>query len=380
MKALLLAATMTVMFSLLGVSSAFATGINEDVDDRDCLMIGQACLTPDMYKEESPNIMVDSHIQGSDTIKIFGEVNNKVHPIVVQVFAPNGNLITIDQVMAGSDGSFASTIKAGGPLWQQDGAYSVVVQQNIKNSASYVPPTAQSYIATNDPTINTHARLAETEQSVQSATVDRVSNQMIQNRETITITVLDGSIQDFFNEYFDDLVWSVTGGGYVAEISPNVDSNSIMINLIPADLASEVASTYTGEFASDRDIVAESSWKRDTVGIFEISLPREVIDSKTCYDTQWIRDFEDPASCKEWGPDSEYIVLVDGEESDFQEWPTAAQRKLEIPFTHGVTTIEIIGTEVIPEFGTIAGLVLAVALISIIVVSAKTRLNIIPKF
>jgi len=380
MKALLLAATMTVMFSLLGVSSAFATGINEDVDDRDCLMIGQACLTPDMYKEESPNIMVDSHIQGSDTIKIFGEVNNKVHPIVVQVFAPNGNLITIDQVMAGSDGSFASTIKAGGPLWQQDGAYSVVVQQNIKNSASYVPPTAQSYIATNDPTINTHARLAETEQSVQSATVDRVSNQMIQNRETITITVLDGSIQDFFNEYFDDLVWSVTGGGYVAEISPNVDSNSIMINLIPADLASEVASTYTGEFASDRDIVAESSWKRDTVGYFEVWLPRTVIDSKTCYDTQWIRDFEDPASCKEWGPDSEYIVLVDGEESDFQEWPTAAQRKLEIPFTHGVTTIEIIGTEVIPEFGTIAGLVLAAALISIIAVSAKTRLNIIPKF
>jgi len=380
MKALLLAATMTVMFSLLGVSSAFATGINEDVDDRDCLMIGQACLTPDMYKEESPNIMVDSHIQGSDTIKIFGEVNNKVHPIVVQVFAPNGNLITIDQVMAGSDGSFASTIKAGGPLWQQDGAYSVVVQQNIKNSASYVPPTAQSYIATNDPTINTHARLAETEQSVQSATVDRVSNQMIQNRETITITVLDGSIQDFFNEYFDDLVWSVSGGGYVAEISPNVDSNSIMINLIPADLASEVASTYTGEFASDRDIVAESSWKRDTVGYFEVWLPRTVIDSKTCYDTQWIRDFEDPASCKEWGPDTNFIVLVDGEESDFQEWPTAAQRKLEIPFTHGVTTIEIIGTEVIPEFGTIAGLVLAAALISIIAVSAKTRLNIIPKF
>ena len=380
MKALLLAATMTVMFSLLGVSSAFATGINEDVDDRDCLMIGQACLTPDMYKEESPNIMVDSHIQGSDTIKIFGEVNNKVHPIVVQVFAPNGNLITIDQVMAGSDGSFASTIKAGGPLWQQDGAYSVVVQQNIKNSASYVPPTAQSYIATNDPTINTHARLAETEQSVQSATVDRVSNQMIQNRETITITVLDGSIQDFFNEYFDDLVWSVTGGGYVAEISPNVDSNSIMINLIPADLASEVASTYTGEFASDRDIVAESSWKRDTVGYFEVWLPRTVIDSKTCYDTQWIRDFEDPASCKEWGPDTNFIVLVDGEESDFQEWPTAAQRKLEIPFTHGVTPIEIIGTEVIPEFGTIAGLVLAAALISIIAVSAKTRLNIIPKF
>ena len=53
---------------------------------------------------------------------------------------------------------------------------------------------------------------------------------------------------------------------------------------------------------------------------------------------------------------------------------------MEIPFTHGVTQIEIIGTQVIPEFGTIAILVLAVAIISIIAVSTKTRLNIIPKF
>jgi len=35
---------------------------------------------------------------------------------------------------------------------------------------------------------------------------------------------------------------------------------------------------------------------------------------------------------------------------------------------------------VIPEFGAIAALILAVAIISIIVVSAKTRLSLIPKF
>jgi len=342
-------------------------------------LIGEACLTPDMYKEESPNIIVDSHIQGSDTIKIFGEVNNKMHPIVIQVFAPNGNLITIDQVMSGSNGSFASTIKAGGPLYKQDGEYTILVQQNIRNSASYVPPTAQSYIATNDPTINTHARLAETEQSVQSATVDRVSSMMVQNRETITISVVDGQIQDFFHHYFDNLWWTVRGGGYVAEISPNVDSYSIVIDLIPADIGGANAATVSGEFASDRDTISLSS-DRDTVGYFEISLPREVIDSRICYDTQWVRDFDDPTSCREWGPDSNFIVLVDGEEAEFQEWPTAAQRKLEIPFTHGVTQIEIIGTQVIPEFGTIAILVLAVAIISIIAVSTKTRLNITPKF
>ena len=378
MKFVMIAVIMSVILSLSAFNSAYA-GVNELSDDQDCLLMGKACLTPDMYVEEFSGIMVDSHIQGSDTIKIFGKVNNMAHPIVIQVYAPNGNLITIDQVMSGSDHTFSSVIKAGGPLYKQDGEYTILVQQNIRNSASYVP-AANPYLALNDPGLSTHGNFAETEQYGQTASVDRVSSQMIQNRESIIINVVDGQIQDYFNQYFDNLWWNVRGGGYVAEMSPNVDANSIVINLIPAEIGATNASTMGGELASDRDSVAESAWSRDTVGYFEISLPREVIEAKTCYDTQWIRDFDDPASCREWGPDTQYIVLIDGEESDFQEWPTAAQRKLEIPFTHGATTIEIIGTEVIPEFGTIAGLVLAVALISIIAVSAKTRLNIIPKF
>ena len=378
MKFVIIAVIMSVILSLSAFNSAYA-GVNEMSDDQDCILMGKACLTPDMYVEEFSFILVDSHIQGSDTIKIFGKVNNMAHPIVIQVYAPNGNLITIDQVMPGSDHTFASVIKAGGPLYKQDGEYTILVQQNIKNSASYVP-AANPYLALNDPGLSTHSNFAETEQDGQTASVDRVSSMMIQNRESIIINVVDGQIRDYFNQYFDNLWWTVRGGGYVAEMSPNVDANSIVINLIPAEIGATNASTMGGEFASDRDSVAESSWSRDTVGYFEISLPREVIESKTCYDTQWIRDFDDPASCREWGPDTNFVVLVDGEESDFQEWPTAAQRKLEIPFTHGATTIEIIGTEVIPEFGTIAGLVLAVALISIIAVSAKTRLNIIPKF
>ena len=378
MKFVIIAVIMSVILSLSAFNSAYA-GVNEMSDDQDCILMGKACLTPDMYVEEFSGILVDSHIQGSDTIKIFGKVNNMAHPIVIQVYAPNGNLITIDQVMPGSDHTFASVIKAGGPLYKQDGEYTILVQQNIKNSASYVP-AANPYLALNDPGLSTHSNFAETEQYGQTASVDRVSSMMIQNRESIIINVVDGQIRDYFNQYFDNLWWTVRGGGYVAEMSPNVDANSIVINLIPAEIGATNASTVSGEHASDRDSVAESAWSRDTVGYFEISLPRDVIESKVCYDTQWIRDFDDPASCREWGPDTNFVVLVDGEESDFQEWPTAAQRKLEIPFTHGATTIEIIGTEVIPEFGTIAGLVLAVALISIIAVSAKTRLNIIPKF
>ena len=42
--------------------------------------------------------------------------------------------------------------------------------------------------------------------------------------------------------------------------------------------------------------------------------------------------------------------------------------------------VEIVGGHVIPEFGVIAAMILAVAIVSIIVVTAKTRLNIVPRY
>ena len=75
-----------------------------------------------------------------------------------------------------------------------------------------------------------------------------------------------------------------------------------------------------------------------------------------------------------------YFILVDGEEADnYDESSTSSSTTLTIPFGAGTGEIEIIGSWVVPEFGAIAGLVLAVAIISIIVLSAKTRMNIIPK-
>ena len=44
------------------------------------------------------------------------------------------------------------------------------------------------------------------------------------------------------------------------------------------------------------------------------------------------------------------------------------------------TEIEIIDGHVIPEFGVIAAMILAVAIVSIIVVTAKTRLSIVPRY
>jgi len=51
--------------------------------------------------------------------------------------------------------------------------------------------------------------------------------------------------------------------------------------------------------------------------------------------------------------------------------PRTDTRALTIPFEAGSEKIEIIGTQIVPEFGQIAALVLVIAIISIIAVSAR---------
>ena len=72
-----------------------------------------------------------------------------------------------------------------------------------------------------------------------------------------------------------------------------------------------------------------------------------------------------------------FMVLVDGEESDDAE---INGNTVVVPFNAGTEENEIIGTFVIPEFGTIAAMILAVAIISIVAISAKSRLSIVPRY
>ena len=72
-----------------------------------------------------------------------------------------------------------------------------------------------------------------------------------------------------------------------------------------------------------------------------------------------------------------FMVLVDGE-----EWDDVAinGNEVTVMFPAGAEEIEVIGTFVVPEFGTIAAMILVVAIISIIAISSKSRLSIIPRY
>ena len=97
-------------------------------------------------------------------------------------------------------------------------------------------------------------------------------------------------------------------------------------------------------------------------GSITLTIPRSVLDAT-------INDGDD-----------DFFVLVDGEEVDFEEITTSTDRTLTIEFQAGSEQIEIIGTFVIPEFGTIAAMILAVAIISIVAISAKSRLGISSRY
>ena len=75
--------------------------------------------------------------------------------------------------------------------------------------------------------------------------------------------------------------------------------------------------------------------------------------------------------------DGTFAVIVNNQEmQDF----TQVGNTLTIPCTVGTEKIEIHGSWAIPEFGVIAAMILAVAIVSIIVVTAKTKLSLVPRY
>ena len=69
-------------------------------------------------------------IAGSDTIAVIGTTDS-ISTITMKVIAPNGNVVLVDQFtpVLNPKGNFLKDIKTGGPLWKQDGQYTILAQQ-----------------------------------------------------------------------------------------------------------------------------------------------------------------------------------------------------------------------------------------------------------
>jgi len=268
------------------------------------ILIASIGMTP-AFGQSSLVVTTDkaSYSEG-DTVEITGEVAQLLggYALSVRVIAPNGNIVSIEQLTVGADKKFSSSTTAGGPLWKSEGTYTVLVQygDNKNNSGTTSFEFGGSTTTTPPP--------SEVEESTVTDT-------------TVKVT---GS---------SDLIGYEITGGKLLGIVTDFDANSLIISI-----------------------------QADEDGSLTLTIPRSVLDATIN------------------GEDDDFFVLIDGEEVDFDETTTSTDRILTIAFPAGAEEIEIIGTFVVPEFGTIAAMILAVAIISIIAISAKSRLSIIPRY
>ena len=267
------------------------------------------------------NIDKTSYLEG-ETISISGEIENMIasNQISLIIQSPNGNLVALDQMTVGSDKQFSTEIKLGGKLMKQEGTYTIKVQygeQSITTSFEFggvtdIPENELEEVIVEDTVEDTVEDIVEDTVTEDSVIVDSI----------VTATTL--TIQDS-----TDLISYEITNGKIINVIPDLDAVSLLIDIEAID-----------------------------DGAITLTIPRSVLDSTIN------------------GSDDEFFVLVDGEEVFFEEITTSTDRTLTIEFLAGSEQIEIIGTFVIPEFGTIAAMILAVAIISIIAISAKSRLSI----
>ena len=105
-------------------TSATQSSMVENYTNEDALAVTTAAT------EEIGGLSISANaVEGSDTIGITGQTSKTNQDVTFTVTSPNGNLVSVAQVSPESSGSFATDILVGGPLWSQDGAYTVTAQQ-----------------------------------------------------------------------------------------------------------------------------------------------------------------------------------------------------------------------------------------------------------
>lgn len=122
-----------------------------------------------------------------------------------------------------------------------------------------------------------------------------------------------------------------------------------------------VSYNISGATVSDMSVNSQDSslvisLQTTSDGTLTVTLPRTVIDAKAGTN------------------DDQFFVLEDGASVNFQETKTSTDRTLSVSFPDGTEKIEVIGTQVVPEFSMLAYTVLAISVLSVIVLTRTKKL------
>ena len=289
------------------------------------ILITSAGISPTFAEDGIIDVSTDkSNYSDGDIMTISGEIKNMVpgDQLSILIQSPNGNLVALDQLTVSSDNQFSTEIKLGGKLMKTEGTYTIKVQYREQSAT-----TSFDFGGLVSSTTNELDRMIIEDSVIEDSVIeDAVIEDAVIEDAVIIDSVITATTVTVQNS--NDLITYEITNAKLLNVIPDLDAISLLISIETTD-----------------------------EGSITLTIPRSVLDAS-------INDDDD-----------EFFVLVDGEEVDFEEITTSVNRTLTIEFLAGTEQIEIIGTFVIPEFGTIAAMILAVAIISIVAISAKSRLG-----
>ena len=281
------------------------------------ILITSVGISPAFGENDSIIVTTDkSSYSEGEIIVISGQITYLAlgNQLSLIIQSPNGNIAEIAQIEVGSDKQFNAEINPNGVYWKIPGTYTILITQD-KNNQATMSFEFNGVASVDENTVTTSI----TEEAI---TEEAITEDMIIQDSIITETTI--TVQNS-----TDLISYEITNGKLINVLPDMDAVSLLVYIEAID-----------------------------DGSITLTIPRSILDATIN------------------GGDDEFFVLVDGEEVDFEEIKTSTDRTLTIEFFAGSEQIEIIGTFVVPEFGTIAAMILAVAIISIVAISAKSRLSV----
>ena len=337
--------------------------------------------------------------EGSNTINISG-TTDRSDEIIIKVLAPNRNLVSIDQITPTGDEDirleYSTTISTAGPLWNQDGDYSITIQQSGGNC------TLVGGTSSDDREHDRDAKWSCSAGTVQGFAqfMEGKYNHIVQVGVTSGTTSETSISIDYLiehDEYYvsgqniptakDMKKLKLTADGIQGSTTINVngttDKSDEVIIKVTAPNGNVVAIAQItpagGSFATTIE-VGGSLWSQDgtyTVkarqGPTHMSSFAIAEGSTTDCNTPIEESYKGLTSsatteyCKMTTVTQNNLKTADDDNSGWLAYQNSAE-------------VEILDGHVVPEFGVIAAMILAVAIVSIIVVTAKTKLSLVPRY
>ena len=267
-------------------------------------LVSVTSIQQDAFAESLGMSVSASAEKGSDKITVSGHTASNITDITFRVTSPSGNnVVGVGQISPDENGDFVKEFKIG-PTWAEDGFYKVTVMQSVHENSLY---TMSVRVEVNE---GMAEQTLVTESNLETGIFKPSSSMAMDKGLKIEAEALIGSTEITITGNTDRLSQDVT----LTVTAPNGNVVSV----------AQISPSINGDFT----------------------------ETITTGGPLWIEDG---------------FYTVTAQQNEDTEYTSSVQ----VDIKEGV---------VVPEFGTIAVMILAVAIISIIAVSAKSRLSIMPKY